>query len=275
MHSAHALPELPRFMQRQFEFTAHLRDPEHIAAPTDVAAERMAVYRELIYNNVEDFLANAFPVLRRISSEGYWHGLVRDFFVRHRATTPFFPQLPREFLRYLEQVRTPSRDDYPFLLELAHYEWAELALSISDEQIDDSDLDPHGNLLQGVPVLSPLVWHCRYRFPVHHIGPDYLPEQAPDTPTQLVVYRDRNDEVGFLELNPVTSQLLQRLQEQADASGEQLLQQLAEEIRHPNPATVIAAGLQVLEDLRQRDVVLGTRRVIEKQVFTTEARRGH
>lgn len=260
MHSAHALPEMPRFMQRQYEFTAHLRDPENAAAPGDVAAERMAVYRELIYNNVEDFLANAFPVLRRISSDAYWHGLVRDFFVRHRATTPLFPRMPSEFLLYLEQERNAATDDFPFLLELAHYEWAELALSISEECIDDNDIDPDGPLLQDTAVLSPLIWHCQYRFPVHRIGPDYLPEQVPGTPTHLVVYRGRNDEVGFLELNPVTSQLLQRLQEQNGQNGEQLLRQLACDIQHPNPDTVIAAGLQVLEELRQRDVILGTRR---------------
>jgi hypothetical protein len=260
MHSARALPELPHFMQRQYEFTAHLRDPENAAAPGDVAAERMAVYRELIYNNVEDFLANAFPVLRRISSDAYWHSLVRDFFVRHRATTPFFPQMPSEFLLYLEQEHETATDDFPFLLELAHYEWAELALNISEECIDDSDVDPEGPLLQGIAVLSPLIWHCQYRFPVHRIGPDYLPEQVHDTPTHLVVYRDRNDEVGFLELNQVTSKLLQRLQQQDGKSGERLLRQLASDIQHPNPDTVIVAGLHVFEELRRRDVILGTRR---------------
>lgn len=260
MHSAPALPDLPRFMQRQYEFTAHLRDPENVAAPADVAAERMAVYRELIYNNIEDFLASAFPVLRRISSDDYWHGLVRDFFLRHRATTPYFPRMPGEFLLYLEQVRHTRADDFPFLLELAHYEWAELALATSDAQFEERAIDPDGDLLQGIPELSPLLWHCCYRFPVHHIGPDFIPEHPPETETHLVVYRNRHDEVGFLELNPVTSLLLQRLQQHADKCGEQLLRELAAAIRHPNPATVLEAGLQLLEEFRQHDVVLGTRR---------------
>lgn len=257
MHS-YAVGNLPHFMQRQYEFTAHLRDPENVAAPADVAPERMTVYRELIYNNVEDFLANAFPVLRAISSDAYWHSLVRDFFIHHRARTPLFPQMPGEFLLYLEQVRKPIHDDFAFLLELAHYEWAELALSISEERIEDSSIDPDGPLLQGVPRLSPLTWHFRYRFPVHRIGPNYIPTKAQATATHLVVYRDRNDKVGFLEINPVTSQLLERLQKQADLNGEQLLRQLAEDIHHPNPETVLSFGQKVLEELRQCDVILGT-----------------
>ena len=259
MHSAYVMPELPGFMQTQYAFAAHLRDPERSAAPSDVTPERMAVYRELIYNNVEDFLSSAFPVLRRISSDSRWHAMVRDFFVRHRATTPFFPQLPQEFLLYLEQVREPCRDDFPFLLELAHYEWAELALSISDAQIDKSHIIADGSLLNGEPVLSPLIWHCRYRFPVHRISMDYLPEQAPDNATHLAVYRDCDDEVGFLELNPVAAQLLERLQHNNGQNGEQILRELATAIQHPNPETVIRAGGEILEDLRQRAIVLGTR----------------
>jgi hypothetical protein len=253
-----AAPELPRFMQRQYQFTAHLRAPQQVAPPADVAEERMAIYRELIYNNVEQTLANAFPVLRRISRDAYWHGLVRDFFTQHRAATPFFPRLPGEFLLYLESSQRPAAGDFPFLLELAQHEWAELALSISDECIDETGIAHDGNLLSGVPVLSPLIRHCAYRYPVHRIGPGYLPEQAPDTPSYLVVYRDRDDAVGFLELNPASSQLLQCLQENDSANGEQLLRQLAAAIGHPNSNTVVATGLQLLETLRQHDVVLGT-----------------
>lgn len=259
MLSAHDLPNLPRFMQRQFEFTAHLRDPEHRAAPLDVAADRMAVYRELVYNNVEDFLANAFPVIRRISKEAYWHSLVRDFFVNHRATTPYFHRMPDEFLRYLESEREPSREDYPFLHELAHYEWAELALSIDDSDIDENAVDPHGDLLHGIPILSPHVMHCCYRFPVHRISPDSIPEQAPETPTHLVVYRDRKDQVGFLELNPVTALLLSRLQENHDKHGEELLRDIAAERQHLNPDIVLAGGRQIMQDLHARDVILGTK----------------
>ncbi len=258
MQSAHAFTELPGFMQRQYEFTAHLRNPENVGPPADVAPERMAIYRELVYNNVEDFLANAFPVLRRISSDVYWHSLVRDFFVHHRARTPLFPQMPREFLLYLEQARETNLDDFPFLLELAHYEWAELALSISELNIDDRVIEPQGDLLLGIPILSPLIWHGVYRFAVHRIGPDAIPEEAPVTPTHLVVYRDRNNEVGFLELNLVTALLLERLQTNQTKNGEILLREIADEMQHPNADTVLSGGLQILLDLRARDVILGT-----------------
>lgn len=261
MHAAHKKPEMPAFMQTQYAFAGAVRDPDNVAAPGDVPTRRMAVYQELIYNNIDEFLSNAFPVLRKISDDERWHTLMRDFLVEHRAKTPLFPEMPREFLHYLEQVRTARNDDYPFLLELAHYEWAELALSISEESIDETAVDHATPVFQGIPLLSPLIWLCSYRYPVHRIGPDFIPDDAPDEPTHLLVYRDRDDQVGFMQLNPVTALLLNRLQENGEKSGETLLQEMAAAMQHPNPDTVIQGGRVILDDLRERDVILGCRKI--------------
>lgn len=264
MYASKSRPEMPGFIQTQFAFAGAVRDPQNGLPPSDIEPRRMALYQELIYTNIEDFLSNAFPVLRRISSDNNWHALVRDFIVEHRATTPLFPEMPREFLAYLENERGMREHDFPFMLELAHYEWAELALGISEESIEAHPVDDTPSLLQDIPVISPLVWLCSYRYPVHRIGPDFIPEQPGEILTHLMVYRDRNDEVGFMELNPVTSQLLQQLQQQNEKSGEQLLHEIADAIQHPNPDTVITGGLQIMQDLLQRGIILGTRTMRKK-----------
>ena len=110
------------FTAVQYAFARHIRDPENAAAPADVEARRMAIYCDLFYNNVESFIANSFPVLRRITPDDRWHAMLRDYFSRHRARTPLFPKMPQEFLHYLEHERD-TEGDPQFLLELAHYEW--------------------------------------------------------------------------------------------------------------------------------------------------------
>lgn len=260
MHATPNTPEAPGFIRQQLAFATRVRDPENSPLPAGVEARRMAVYEELIYNNIDEFLHNAFPVLHTISSDEYWQRLVRDFLVHHRARTPLFPELPLEFLSYLEHTRIPQEDDHPFLLELAHYEWAELAMSICEATFDEAQVERHGSLLDEIPVLSPLVWLCRYDYPVHRIGPDFLPEQAGEHQTHLMIYRDREEEVGFMELNAVTVNLLQRLEQNATSSGNKLLLEMTAEMQHPNPHTVIAAGLQIMQELKARDVILGTRK---------------
>lgn len=248
--------KIPEFQRQQLAFTAHIRDPENVPVPAGIPAERMAVYTELFFNGLDSQLSGNFPVLRAICSDEKWNGMLRDFLVRHRAHTPLFPEIGLEFLEYLQNERQASEDDWPFLLELAHYEYVELAVSISDPEVPAHD--PNGNLLAGHPVVAPTAWNLSYQFPVHLVGPEFLPDQPGDQITHLVVYRDRQDEIRFLEINPVTQRLLELLKENPTVSGLDTLKQIASELGHPQPDTVIQTGTALLQDLKERNVILGS-----------------
>jgi hypothetical protein len=252
----------PHFQALQRRFAAHLRDPARQPAPAGLEERRLRIYRELFYNNVEDFLANAFPVLRKLSSDAVWHARVRDFYARHRCQDPQFSGIAQEFLDFLEHERGAHADDPPFLRELAHYEWVELALAIAEEpapgDTDTGPVDPQGDLLGGRPLLSPLAWPQAYLWPVHRIGPAHQPHTPPLEPTYLVVYRNREDEVRFMELNAVSARLLQLIEEQPQASGRERLLQIAAELGHPDPDRVVEEGTIILDELRARDILLGT-----------------
>jgi uncharacterized protein len=250
----------PDFKQRQYEFTAHLRDPDNAPAPAGVEERRMKIYRELLYNNVEGFLGNGFPVIRSIYSDTNWHSMVRDFFARHKSRSPYFLEIAQEFLDYLQHEREPHAEDPPGLLELAHYEWVELALSVADESINMSHIDPNGDLLEGHPVLSDLAWPLVYSYPVHEMGPNYLPETAPAQPTYLVVYRNRNDEIKFMALNTVTARLLDLLLQDETISGRTAIEQIITEMQHSNPEIVLQGGSEALAELQAYGIILGTAR---------------
>ena len=91
------------FIEHQYRFAAHIRDPANNPAPEDVEDRRMAVYRDLFYNNVEGFLSGTFPVLRKLMDDTDWHAMARDFFATHRCHSPLFLEIPREFLNYLKK----------------------------------------------------------------------------------------------------------------------------------------------------------------------------
>jgi hypothetical protein len=244
------------FQKVQYAFAAHLRDPRRHRAPRGIEPRRMKIYAELFYNNVEGFLATAFPVLRKITPDARWHAMARDFFARHESHQPLFRGIAAEFLRYLERERGRVKGDPPFLRELAHYEWVELALGVA--QAPESRADPRGNLLDGVPVVSPLAWPLDYAFPVHRIGPDDQPDAPPPQPTHLVAWRDRDDEVKFMEANAVTARLLHLLRP-GRTTGRKALARIARELKHPQPELVIQEGAGILDGLRGRGIILGTR----------------
>ncbi|PCI05048.1 MAG: DUF2063 domain-containing protein [Gammaproteobacteria bacterium] len=248
------------FKKHQYAFTAHIRDPQKNPKPEGIEDRRMAIYRDLFYNNIEGFISSGFPIIREIYNDENWHKMVRDFFANHRSQSPYFLEISQEFMAYLENERQPHDEDPAGLLELAHYEWVELALHVSDETIDMDNIDANGNLLTKCPVFSPVAWPLVYQFPVHTMGPDNLPTEAPEQPTYLVVYRNRNDQVRFLEINPVTARLISLLQENPSYTGNDAIKHIAKEMNHPNPEVVHQGGTAALEELQEHGIILGTHR---------------
>lgn len=243
----------PDFQSFQRALGRHLRDPQHTPRPTGVPARRMAVYNELLFNNICGFLDSCFPVSRATLGEARWRRLNRTFFRDWPSHTPWFREIPREFVRYLSEAEI--KQPLPaWLAELAHYEWVELAVDIMDCPMPAHD--DQGHLLIGHPVLNPTLMTLSYQWPVHRIGPGYRPRKR--QPTQLLVYRDTDDEVQFVASNPVTARLLAILVSAA-LTGRAACLRIAEELQHPSPETLVNHGLSMLEQLRDQGVILGIR----------------
>ena len=247
------------FQRYQREFTAHIRDPKGANRPKGVPARRMKVYNELLYNNMESFLLSCFPVCRQVLGKRRWDRLARAFFRDHTNHTPFFRQIPDEFLKYLQEEWV-SGDDYPaFLPELAHYEWVELELDTSDREEDASTFDPGGDLLMGRPVLNPVMRVLAYRWPVHQLSHRYKPAEPPAQPTFTLAFRDKDHHVSFTLINSATARLLILLQESDNLTGLAVLGLLEAEMSLPAGA-LHAHGADLLDDLRRQGTILGAAR---------------
>lgn len=249
--------ELPRPLQtsslreQQLQFANHLRNPVRHAPPPGIDERRLAVYRELFFNNISNLLATGFPVLRSILPDTQWQALVRDFYTEHRCETPLFPFVAGEFASYLQHERAQA-DDLPFLAELAWYEWSEIALRHADDGDSDGEMaGPVGDK----PRLSPLCWPLAFRFPVHRIGADYQPAEPPAQPTCLLVYRDAAQAVRFIESNPATFRLLALLADDALPDMAAVTAQLAAELQHPQPQALRALVQDTVAQLQSAGVL--------------------
>lgn len=246
---------------QQDALAAHIRDPDRVPPPAGIEDRRLKIYRELFFNNVENLLAGNFPVLRKLYGADGWQALIRAFYRDHDCQTPLFTELAREFLRYLDaRADTDAgRDDPPWLRELAHYEWIELALQISEARSDDIAHDPHGDLLDGRPLVSPLAWPLAYAWPVHRIGPDHRPDAPPQAPTLLLLRREADGTVSFHALTPLSFRLLQRLDAEPDLSGREQLLALASEAGAADNEAFLRDGAAMLAAMRGEGTILGTR----------------
>jgi len=244
-------------VQQQTTMGLYLRDPEHNAPPSEMDPARAQVYRDLVFANLSSLLSGTFPVLVKILGNEDWRSLVRIFLRDYRARTPKFGEIAREFVEFLASEPLALADGSwpPFMVELAHYEWVEMALQQSDaEPVAAGD----AALLLDRPLqVSPLAWPLAYAWPVQRVGPGYQPDVLPAQPTLLLVRRAEDWSVRFSELSPLAWRLLLLVGEFPDLTGRELLQGLAVEAGVVESSAFLESGLVLLRQMHGEGVVGG------------------
>lgn len=255
-----AKKETPSFQKIQQAFAAHIRDPqdtpynsEQLPRALPIESRRMALYESLFFNNVDEFFSSQFPVLKDVLGEQRWLEIMREYMIKHRAKTPLFHELGQEFLVFLQTSYDPKVSDPKFIFELAHYEWVEVALATAMEvgfqNPVASKLDTHQYY-----EVSPIAWPLLYEWPVNDISSEFVPEEVPETPTTLLVYRDANDQVNFLALTPLLYQLIVLIDEHRERSFEELIKELSDTIKQPREA-LLASVFPALEMLYKENII--------------------
>lgn len=250
--------QTPLFQQQQRRFLEYLRQPNSVPLPSGLEPERAEVYAGLLYNKFDESLSTCFPIIRRILPQEDWRTLLLDFIAEHRSLTPYYRRIPDEFVQYLQQERH-RLGDLPFLAELAHYEWMELQLSIAEAEPFAVEPLSDAQLLAAVPVFAPVMQLVHYRWPVQDISPAFLPTEPSATASLILGFRDANDRVHFIALNPVTAKLVVFLAE--GLSGRQALDKLCSEFESAAREAFLHFGLETLTELHRRGAIIAVKSI--------------
>ncbi len=245
------------FQAVQRQFLAHLRNPGQLPLPTGFAPQGVALYTDLLFNKFNDSLTTCFPVTHSILGETDWLRLLKEFIAEHRCLSPYYRQIPDEFIRYL-QTGWVNHTGLPYLLELAHFEWVELILAITDVDPVVQYESAVNDWLACRPVFAPVLQLLNYAYPVQCINENYQATTPPEQATHILGFRDKDDAVQFIELNPATARLVEILQDTDDTyTVGEAIQQIAAELQHPEPSTLFAFGVATLANLMQQGAILG------------------
>jgi hypothetical protein len=242
------------FQQIQQQFIAHIKDPKNQPPVAGIEDRRLAIYRELFFNNVHSFVSTGFPVLKSLYEDRTWTDIVRDFFIKHDCHSPYFADISKEFVDYLVVERDIKPSDPPFLIELAHYEWVELDVSIRVEQYGYHRLE-EVDLADADLVLSETAWPLSYSFAVHQISTDFIPTEGAPGSVHLIVYRDDEEHVQFMLINGVTAMLMQLLSENPGATMDALVQALVSGLPQFSAQQITDGALDVMHKLIHRGII--------------------
>lgn len=199
------------YIYQQHQFADAVRNTSS-RPPCGVTDEQMQVYRELCRNNVFQFIDTAFPVCREVIDASLWSMWKAGFFENASPQSPFFRDIAHQF-----SVWVTVRNDVPhWFADLSRYELAELRADIAEDNCEyvpcpDAPFSESNAVewLHQQAVVSATADAHLYRFAVHEISADN-PNPAEQI-TPLVVFRDPQDQIRFLVLNPLSFSLLEIL----------------------------------------------------------------
>jgi hypothetical protein len=240
------------FKETQHAFIKHIKDPQGHPFDGGIEDRRLAIYRELFFNNILGFLSSGFPVLESLYSEQQWKSLARKFFIEHECRSPYFIDISKEFVEYLSSEYELTESDPVFMCELAHYEWLELDLSVRKTIQTAKAWDGHSQITE--VCMSDLATLVSYQYPVHQISTDFFPTEAGEI-VYLVVYRDSTDEVNFTLVNAVSAHLLNTILQQDVVSIDSLNKIMIAAMPQLDPQQIIESVQQVLQTLLQQEIL--------------------
>ncbi len=169
--------------------------------------KRLLTYRALARFALTDPLPDCFPFTKALlEGEKAWQDCVDAFLDSRSIQSPYYRHILPTFVGWLAESGW-GRDRWPFLLQLAHYEYLEL------EVLRHPDEDPPDGLagdaaLDRVAVLHGSARNLAYAYRVHEADEEE-PEPAPG-PALLFCHRDPEGSFQMRELDGPRSAFLTR-----------------------------------------------------------------
>ncbi|MDO5073623.1 Uncharacterized protein conserved in bacteria [Neisseria animaloris] len=183
----------------------HVRDPS-LPAPEGIASERLAVYTRLVRNNLRSFLDLCFSDSSEFADAALWQELQNRFLIEARPESPFFNDIPTQFLEYARTreglQRLPDN-----VLEMMDFETALLHAETMVQPASDGRWEDN-TVLSWAPAAQ--IRHYNYNFVDSHL------ESIEEEPSIVLTWRNLDNEVYYRSVEDADLFLLEHFRKQSD-----------------------------------------------------------
>ncbi len=173
---------------------------------------QLLVYRDLARTALEDPLPDCFPITHALLEQAdLWEGCLDAFLASRTIQSPYYRDVNPSFVAWLANSIW-GQERWPFLLELAHFEYIEVEILRWPDEAPAMDLKaaPAGD---SQVVFDGATRNLAYHFRVHE-ATKQDPEPASGE-TFLLGYRDSEGDFIYSELSAHASAFLARCLEGA------------------------------------------------------------
>ena len=168
---------------------------------------RLLVYRGLARNALEDPLPDCFPITHGLLEEaGLWDACMDAFLASRTIQSAYYRHVNPAFVAWLAESAW-GLERWPFLLQLAHFEYIEVEILRWLDEPPAADLKPAPDADSRV-VFEGATRNLAYAYRVHEATRDD-PEPAAGE-AFLLGYRDAEGDFAYSELSAHASAFLAR-----------------------------------------------------------------
>ena len=216
--------------------------------------ERLAHYRRLVTNIIDDSLASAYPLTNELLTAKEWERLVHNFFSRHHCSSYQIWQMPFELIAYVETNETKLLGKYPFLMDLLRFEWLEIEIHMMEDMAIPNAY-AKGDLVNDIIVYNPEFSILQVSFPVHLKSPKKL-HQRDRGNYAILVYREAKDgKVSFMDISPLFAWFIQGTHNERKTIA-QLASEAAAQVHIPE-MEIINNSIPFLRELQNKKFIIG------------------
>jgi uncharacterized protein len=229
---------------------------EALLAPTlpeHLAGTRQAVYRTLVRSNMDDVIESFLPRTEARLGRRFWEE-VQLFYQNQGPQTHYLRDIPSEFVAWLLK-RWPHDPSIPsYICDLARHEVVamEVGSAPAEAEKDVGPLD-----LSAPAVFADALRLIRYEYVIHELPEELEDRSEPEKRSiHLLIYRDSEHDLHYLELSLTAAAILQRMLEPSTTVQEAIVQGAQATNIPVNDDLLMGTG-KLLADLAEREVLLG------------------
>ncbi|SFT43550.1 hypothetical protein SAMN05216474_0552 [Lishizhenia tianjinensis] len=220
----------------------------------NVREDRLHHYRRLIFTIVNDALKGNYPIAYKQFSSKAWEEIVTEFLAEHAFQNNQLFKMPGEFIAFAEEKNYAEKYAIPYLIDLLKFEWVEVEVhTMADEDIPEVQQD--SDLITDTLYFSPYLKLLTLNYPIHLLKRQ---EKLEEKATYLLIYRQENGTVQYMELAPLMFNIVENL----IGSGQSVSTLLEEELNQLPEVQKqeILQGISAsLMDLLHKGIILGTK----------------
>lgn len=224
------------------------------------------LYGRLINFGHYDLLCSIYPYCQKVLGKD-WDYIAEKYFRDYPSDHFNLNKICRHFSEFISKCNE-EMEKYPYLAELADYEWLELEKVENGSVIEQAEtiaIDSLEKLSIYTPVVNQTLTLRQYQFPIlemtaHFEEAKRIRKKFAKDPCNVVIYRDpATHRVRFIELGNVAAAVVEKAQKE-QSSYQDLLRLAIEMNENKNPQDIVVQLLELIEELQTDTVFVGSRK---------------